>query len=614
MAAQATKRKTSGPLEEAVVSQSIDDKTYDDEEEDQSYRAHEDSSDNDDDVNTPVTPFSPASREKFPSERKRLQCTFPGCDKTFNRPIRLETHMNIHTNERTFKCSYEGCAKSYFEKKHLDAHIRGSHTKDKSYNCEWEGCGKSFLTNTRLKRHMETHKGNDRFVCTGYPGCNKAFRKHQTLQRHIRSDHLQLYPYPCTFVDPITGVPCGAGYEGATALKLHEKRVHATPFLCTECVIPGSFKPDGTPANLGFSTENQLNSHIERTHSNRKCCAFCEKKFNRKQDLHRHLEAQHSGKTVEERRTFKCQFTDCDKAYTKQYSLMLHIRASHEGERYICGTYDFSHIPNLAGFDKEDACGKDFATKANLENHIRSAHLGMSWQVIVPRKNQMRKRKRRSEVEEEDIDDDDESDCDEDQDYEMLDLEVGRIKKPKKKKGKKNNLSAIDELIGNSYANDPKRKIPCTVPGCPHKFIREYDRVFHMGTFHSENPSFNEEVDTTVFEQNMLSQEGCINDMNSAAIELETPLQQQDHWSMGLEQSFLNQSDNFWLGGGEFTPAHTPGGDFQWAHEEAEMRTLIDPASFASNGGFSNANDNEPVGSGQAVNFEGPIDPVLMGL
>ncbi len=168
-----------------------------------------DTSDEEQTADTPVTPFSPA-RKKFPSELKTIKCTWEGCTKTFNRPARLTAHLRSHTNERPYVCTYEGCDKAYLTDKHLQTHIKGSHTHERSYHCDWEACNKSFLTSTRLKRHKEAHKGHERFRCTAYPPCNRTFRKHQTLQRHIRSEHLELAPYPCTYIDRITGEACDA--------------------------------------------------------------------------------------------------------------------------------------------------------------------------------------------------------------------------------------------------------------------------------------------------------------------------------------------------------------------------------------------------------------------
>ncbi|KFX93437.1 hypothetical protein V490_04842 [Pseudogymnoascus sp. VKM F-3557] len=82
---------------------------------------------------TPQTPFSPPQR-KFPSELKTIKCTYDGCTKTFNRPVRLASHLRSHTNERPFACTYADCDKAYIEEKHLKQHIKGSHTHERNHH------------------------------------------------------------------------------------------------------------------------------------------------------------------------------------------------------------------------------------------------------------------------------------------------------------------------------------------------------------------------------------------------------------------------------------------------------------------------------------------------
>lgn len=54
----------------------------------------------------------------------------------------------------------------------------------------------------------------------------------------------------------------------------------------------------------------------------------------------------------------------------------------------------------------------------------------------------------------------------------------------KEKRGRKNESSVIDDLIGLSYANDPRRKIACPVFPCEHRFMRDYDLQFHLQSMH----------------------------------------------------------------------------------------------------------------------------------
>ncbi|KAG9248099.1 hypothetical protein BJ878DRAFT_538692 [Calycina marina] len=393
------------------------------------------------DVNTPNTPGSPApGRKKFPSEYKTIKCTWAGCDKAFNRPARLTAHLRSHTNERPFVCTYVDCDKTYMDDKHLKLHIKAAHTKDREFQCDWEGCGKTFLTSTRRNRHRATHDGPGRFVCTEYSLCNQTFRKHETLERHVRSDHLQMAPYPCTYVDLITSVVCSAAFDGAAGLKKHHDREHTTPqFFCPSCFQPEMVDMNGHPIALAFTTNAKLQSHIRKEHAE---CLFCNIKFSSYRELEKHVETQHSGLSLEERKNVACAFPECNKTFTKQSNLNQHFSTAHANKRYICGEIDVSNVKDIGYWDPSDACGREFFAKANVEDHIRTAHLGLASKINVSRNK--------------------------DQDTPV------RQSKP----------SALQELAGTAYSGDERRTIPCLMPGCDRMFIRDYDLQNHVRRDH----------------------------------------------------------------------------------------------------------------------------------
>ncbi|KAI3531159.1 hypothetical protein CABS01_15816 [Colletotrichum abscissum] len=313
-------------------------------------------------VMTGQTSVTTRSR-KFPSDLKTIPCTYPDCDKTFNRPARLAAHLRSHTDDRPFKCTYPGCDKDYREEKHLRQHVKGSHTQERAYVCSHEDCGKSFLTATRLRRHQDVHAGQERFRCRDFPPCAQSFRKHNTLQRHIRSEHLGTHAYPCT------APGCGAGFDSQGALRNHTKRDHSEPqFWCEEC--GGG---DGE-TKVGFTSISLLQAHIRKEHLN---CIFCEYKCTGQWELERHVEMRHSGIPVDARKTVACTWEGCDKKFTKKHNLTVHIRTAHEGFRFVCGEVDVAGSPDLETWSNDQGCGGGFVTKANLEDHIRYVHLGM---------------------------------------------------------------------------------------------------------------------------------------------------------------------------------------------------------------------------------------------
>lgn len=485
-----------------------------------------DTSDEEQTADTPVTPFSPA-RKKFPSELKTIKCTWEGCTKTFNRPARLTAHLRSHTNERPYVCTYEGCDKAYLTDKHLQTHIKGSHTHERSYHCDWEACNKSFLTSTRLKRHKEAHKGHERFRCTAYPPCNRTFRKHQTLQRHIRSEHLELAPYPCTYIDRITGEACDAGFDGAVGLRKHEERVHgAAQFFCPQCTVPGSFGPDGTPIHLGFTTDTQLQSHVKKEHAN---CPFCDLKCSSQRELQNHIDSQHSGKSLEERKKISCTYLGCNKKFTKPGNLKIHIRTAHMGERFICCTFDLSDYPDVADFDNVDACGNDFVSKVNLIDHIRTAHLGLPSVVNANRTKSAKAAASNYEFE-----------TDEDDEQENLEDEyIEQPKRKRKKPGRKPRAAAMDDMLGMP---DHGASFPA-----------------FQGTFHGASPDFAGEMGGYAGEEGREEMDALY---DQADIDWE------------LQRRAL-EGGIFWVGAEEAHDDIRGNLGDEWTQEELEMRRLI---------------------------------------
>lgn len=314
--------------------------------------------------NEPESPITVATtpRPKFPSDLKTLACTWPGCPKTFNRPARLRDHLNSHTNSRPFVCPYDDCDKDYIEDKHLKQHIKAVHKQERKHVCQREGCGKSFVTSTRLKRHQAVHEGANRFRCVD---CGQSFRKKETLHRHVLQDHKGLPPHQCHHPG------CSEAFEYKGSLRRHEQKAHGElKYWCGECGLQK--QPDGTDHRIGFTTDYLLQQHMRQEHQG---CMFCDFKSAKQGDLEAHIDAHHSGKTLDERKTVLCPYENCTKRFTKKSNLTTHIRASHEGVRFICGETPISS-PGLDDWHNGLGCGDKFSTKIRLEDHIRYVHLG----------------------------------------------------------------------------------------------------------------------------------------------------------------------------------------------------------------------------------------------
>ena len=83
----------------------------------------------------------------------KFPCTWPDCDKSFNRKRCLVAHLNMHNNVRRFVCQI--CSKKFRNKNHLFNHTNW-HNGVRPHQCQM--CEKSFLTKGNLTKHLVTHK------------------------------------------------------------------------------------------------------------------------------------------------------------------------------------------------------------------------------------------------------------------------------------------------------------------------------------------------------------------------------------------------------------------------------------------------------------------------
>ncbi|KAK0281783.1 hypothetical protein LTR35_007464 [Friedmanniomyces endolithicus] len=369
-------------------------------------------------------------------------CQVEGCGKAFNRPIRLVNHTRSHTNERPFVCNEDDCGKTFTRAEHLTRHKKDKHVEARDHVCSHvldtaEGgvCGRSFTTATRLRRHVAAHEAKEETTCP-LPGCGRVFRKQDTLQRHIKTAHLHEKPFRCEHVDVDeegVAVECSQAFAKSDGLKNHIAREHSgMRYFCEICteqpghVAYGSalddehrldmsmdpltledsmvypeptleeIQPDtethsSTPPTnrVGFATYSDLQLHLRTLHP--PTCTFpgCGKICESNRALKAHQEIEHSALTT--RQTHLCTWPDCDRGFTKAGNLKVHYRSVHMKARgFICGEFDLSDRMGAEGIADGAAilkgwngvgCGRGFGTKANLEEHIRTQHLGMKGKI-----------------------------------------------------------------------------------------------------------------------------------------------------------------------------------------------------------------------------------------
>jgi len=143
-------------------------------------------------------------------------CTFHGCDKTFNKPWRLKSHLRNHTGEKKpHFCSIPECGKSFNESQALKNHMR-VHTGEKPFVCQVEGCEKNFSEKGNLRKHMRIHTGVKPYVCT-FQDCDKSYGRSDQLKVHLY-EHTGIKPFTCDFEG------CGKTFSYSSGLKVHQRQ------------------------------------------------------------------------------------------------------------------------------------------------------------------------------------------------------------------------------------------------------------------------------------------------------------------------------------------------------------------------------------------------------
>jgi len=264
------------------------------------------------------------------------RCSEPGCDKTFSRPSRLETHMLAHTGERPFKC--DQCEKDFTRNAHLKRHKLVNHQGVKAVspsNISCDQCHSKFANQYSLKKHVKKFHEVKQYSCEV---CGKTFHKHHLLKSHSTEHTGDPFPFRCN--------QCGKSFKYAMYLKRHE-RVHKG-YVCEVC-------------NVTFEKSTDLQQHKASDHPPKSLkpveefsCEQCTKNFKSKAFLNKHKLVH-----MESRDTFHCPVEYCPRFFYFKNNLAQHIKSYHEGQKYLCS---------------QSGCTHKFYSKQRLLDHLENNH------------------------------------------------------------------------------------------------------------------------------------------------------------------------------------------------------------------------------------------------
>jgi len=117
--------------------------------------------------------------------RKRYECEFAGCNKSFFQKTHLEIHTRAHSGDKPYPCTEPGCGQRFSQMGNLKTHQR-RHTGERPFSCDH--CGKKFAQRGNVRAHKIVHQGAKPYTCK-LDNCLKQFTQLGNLKSHQNKFH-----------------------------------------------------------------------------------------------------------------------------------------------------------------------------------------------------------------------------------------------------------------------------------------------------------------------------------------------------------------------------------------------------------------------------------------
>jgi hypothetical protein len=120
-------------------------------------------------------------------------CKWYNCGLVFATFQEFQEHLEtVHVGSRkpTYECYWHGCSrngKSFNKRVKIISHLR-THTGERPFICDSPGCLKSFKRHDALENHKKTHTGKPEFKCR-VPTCRKEYYHEKSLKKHHKKEH-----------------------------------------------------------------------------------------------------------------------------------------------------------------------------------------------------------------------------------------------------------------------------------------------------------------------------------------------------------------------------------------------------------------------------------------
>ena len=182
--------------------------------------------------------------------------------RAFSDATKLSEHLRTHTGERPFQCTQCGLTFSFQSSlsTHRKTHLREENVPEEEANMRLyyvcELCGKNFRSNGALKTHkLHVHDGFSEEVPCDV--CGKSFRTRELLKQHQEREHSDDPKYVCD--------TCGQRFGNSYHLRRHETLHTDEEFPCAFCSRRFKRK-DGLDAHVATIHDNHHHDHHQDNH------------------------------------------------------------------------------------------------------------------------------------------------------------------------------------------------------------------------------------------------------------------------------------------------------------------------------------------------------------
>ena len=177
--------------------------------------------------------------------------------RAFSDSTKLSEHLRTHTGERPFQCTQCGLTFSFQSTLsiHRKTHLREENVTEEEANMRLyyvcEVCGKNFRSNGALKTHkLYVHDGFTEEVPCDV--CGKSFRTRELLKQHQEREHSASPKFVCD--------TCGQRFGNNYHLRRHEALHTDEEFPCAFCSRRFKRK-DGLDAHMSTIHDNHQHNH-----------------------------------------------------------------------------------------------------------------------------------------------------------------------------------------------------------------------------------------------------------------------------------------------------------------------------------------------------------------